>query len=267
MTEKQTEPQLALNDLLGIFEGKNLAFLKSYYDESYSHVNASPRWWVVGGCTMSNESWGILSDQWSAVLRDIGISAYRSSDCNASRNEYEGWNGPRKDELRDRLIKVINQSWRGKCAPICPTFTWSILDLDAFNEISLEYPIIQVSAYEFSILAIVAGSVSSITNLSGGHTLSLSFEAGQPVRPHIRALLQKIVGSDIRIVDISFVTKADHVPLQVADMIAYEALKSQHEGTRKVLVDLIGSGTGGHVPIDKDMIRQTFNSWLKLSMT
>lgn len=259
--EKQA-PDLALDDLLGISRVNRLAFLKSYYDESISHAKAKPpRFLVLGGCTMSSDSWDIFSRKWSAVLEDVGISTYRSSDCNSSNGEYVGWDGPKKDALRERLIEVINQSWRGRCAPICPVFIWSILNIGTFNDISTNYPQIQISPYEYSVLTIVAGSACSIENLPGEHTLGLFFEDGQDVRPHIRQMLRKKVEPGTRITDISFLSKGDHIPLQVSDMIAYEAWKSQSEGKRKVLVDLLDNGVGQDVNIDENTIRNAFISW------
>ena len=252
------EEHFPLSDLLGISKGKNLAFLKAYFDESMSHHRASPKFFALGGCTMQNESWLSLGKDWSAALQAFGVSKYRSSDCNASKGEFEGWDGLRKDQLRNHLVQVINRSWRGKSMTICPVYTWIVFDMETFEQESEKYPLFKISPYELSVIMAVGGCREAIANIKGGNTLGIFFEEGQAVRPHVRKYLRQQEISEVRIVDISFVSKEDHLPLQVADMIAYEALKSHFEGTRKFLLDLIESGIGRGIICDEEMIRKFF---------
>jgi len=236
-----------------------LALLKSYYDESKSHYKANPRTFVVAGCTMSSESWLSLENAWKTVLMEFDISIFRSSDCNASKGEFVGWDGKKKDALRSQLIETIHNSWRGKRAPICPVFIWCIIDENIFEQVLREYPNVLLSPYELCVNCIVAGSRTAITNIKGENTIELFFEKGQDVRPHIRQELRTQRKSEPRIENISFVNKLEHIPLQVADMIAFEAWKSHTEGIRKVLLDLMDSGVGQSLVIDEELIRITFS--------
>ena len=214
---------------------------------------------MVAGCTMSSESWVLLENEWKTVLNDFKISAFRSSDCNASKGEFISWDGRKKDALRNKLIEILNDCWRGKNAPICPVFASCVLDESIFERISEDYPDINLSPYELCILGIVGGSKMAISNIKGENTLKIFFEEGQEVRPHIRKELKKQKKSERRIEDISFVSKKEHMPLQVADMIAFEVWKSRFEGTRKILLDLIRSGVGQSIDIDEMTIRSSFN--------
>jgi hypothetical protein len=212
---------------------------------------------------MSNDGWLHLEKEWISILRQFEVSAYRSSDCNASKGEYAGWRGDKKDSLREQLIDAMHRSWRGRAnptaIPICPVFTWSTIDIASYERISSEYPQIRVSPYEFQVLALITGSKSAIKNLHDGvHTLGVYFEEGQDVRPHNRRIIFEEKKAESRIVDISFVRKVDHIPLQVADMIAYEAWKSNFEGLRKPLAELLKSGCGGDIGIDDDFLRKAF---------
>ena len=260
---------MALKDLLGILRENRLAFLKAYFDESMSHHTANPSLLVVGGCTMSSESWTELSAHWQNVLnsKEFQIEMYRSSDCNASKGQFLGWDGAKKDRLRTQLIEVLNNIWRGKPVAICPVFNWCILDTKVFDRILNKFPQLKLTPYEFCVAQIANGcvyairEVAKVAKVEDNHTLGLFFEEGQNVRPHVRKLLRETRQLDARIVDISFVSKGDHIPLQVADMIAFEAFKSHFEGTRKVLLDLIDSGIGGPSEFDEPILRELLEGY------
>ena len=257
---------LALTYLLGVSGVSRLAFLKAYFDESMSHHTSDPSLLVVGGCTMSSDSWTELTAKWKNVLnaKEFQIEIYRSSDCNASKGQFLGWDGAKKDRLRTQLIEVLNKIWRGRSVTTCPVFLWCIVDTKMFERILNEFPQLKLSPYEFCAAQIANGCVNAVREMSkvgDNHTLGLFFEKGQDVRPHVRNLLRKTIKLNARIVDISFVSKGDHVPLQVADMIAYEAFKSHFEGTRKVLVDLISSGVGGPIHFDEPILRRLLEGY------
>lgn len=256
---KVSGPILALDDLLLISRGRHLAFLKAYFDESESHAMSPLRFLSLGGCTMQHESWKLLAGEWSDVLRAFGVTVYRSSALNASRGEYAGWTGPQKDEYRGALSEVITASWRGNMMSICPVYSWVIFDLNAFDEGAKRRPDVNLTAYELAVLMIVGGCRNAIANISGENTLGIFFEAGRDVRFHVRSYLNRQKESDARIVDTSFVEKDYHIPLQVADMVAYEVLKSYHDGKRKLLIDLINDGAGHGIYMDKAMIDDFFD--------
>jgi hypothetical protein len=244
--------RIALDDLLGLSKGHSVAFLKSYFDESISHHKAQPNLLFVGGCTMETNDWLKLETRWNPILKDFGVTAFRSSDCNASKGEFVGWDGYRKDEFRACLIDAINQSWG---ADICPVIQWCGLDQNVFKDVASEFPNVVVSPYEFCVWAIVIGSKSAIANIRGVNTLGIFFEEGQDIRPHIRRKLHEISQAECRIVDISFVCKQDNMPFQVADMIAYEAWKSYTEGERKTLLNLKRISALGTIFCSEDNIR------------
>jgi len=254
------QPGINTIELLGISKGKTLAFMKSYYDASYIlHPNAQRKPYVLGGCMMTSDAWLKLESNWNPILVEFGITAYRSSDCNASKNEFDGWDGPTKDDLRARLIGSIRQSWSG--TEICAVFPWFALDSVTFDRVAMEFPDVKISIYEFGLIIVLAASKYAIAKHQQGiHTMGLFFEEGEDVRPHVRKYLREEMRTEQRIVDISFVEKADHVPLQIADLLAYEVMKSEFEGTRKTLVDLIAIGASGPVHYDEDNIRSAFKN-------
>lgn len=237
VTEENRMKSFSFGDLLGISEAISLAFFKTYYDESFGHPSLNPRLFFVGGCTLSAAGWNSLKEPWNDALKEFSVSIYRASDCNTSRGQYTGWDGIKKDRFRQRLIRVVDESWRN--TDICPVIQYCGLNMIDFNLIAEQYPHAILSPYEFCVWILVAGSRSAIANIRGDNSLGIFFEDGQDVRPHIRKKLQQQQKSESRIVDISFVSKEDHLPLQVADMIAFEAFKSHTEGMRKTFENLL----------------------------
>ncbi len=95
----------------------------------------------------------------------------------------------------------------------------------------------------------------------GRMRLSVFFEAGQDVGPQVRSRLQRIEQSETKIAQIAFLSKKDHVPFQIADMMAYEILKSSMEGRRKILDDLLQRAVGAIYTPTEQELRNAFQNY------
>lgn len=138
--------------------------------------------------------------------------------------------------------------------------------MNDFNDISKKYPQVIISPYEYCILKSVMGSIYAIQDVDYGEecTLGLFFEAGQDVRQRIRNLFHNAVkNTEVKIVDISFVKKGNHTPLQFADMVAWSVLKAKF-GKSHFRNTLFNSVENVGAELKTDLIKEDFKVYAKI---
>ncbi len=76
-------------------------------DESYDSTKRDPRTYVVAGYFGDNITWDILNQEWSRINTKYCVPRFHASTLNAKDNEYQGWDDDRKLAYSKEMLKII----------------------------------------------------------------------------------------------------------------------------------------------------------------
>lgn len=197
-----------------------------YFDESGTH--ADPKVFTLAGFVAAEDAWAAFEPRWQAVLHSEGIKVFHMVDFAQRRGEFEtGW----KDENRrrsflGRLLDVIIEA-----RPHGFTFSVFIPDYgEVFASAVANAPDgdLLSEPYVFCLqgcMQAIAAKVESI--LLPSEKVSLIFDrnkaiAGMAKNAHDDLLIGR-EWDPIFYKGVDFKDKADFIPLQAADILAYES--------------------------------------------
>jgi len=75
-----------------------------------------PRTFVVGGFLATDRIWGRIEDEWAECNKWAGVSRYRAAAVNSRTGEFEGWKKEKRDEYSARLLKALGRHGTELCA-------------------------------------------------------------------------------------------------------------------------------------------------------
>lgn len=203
-----------------------MALLTVYFDESGTHGES--RITAIGGLMGSKEEWESVESQWLDaidVFADVGLTWFHSSECESGDGEFE----PIPVELRyafaNRLSRilashkllpvwsaVVNEDWRE--AVDDPAF------LDA-------YPKPLHLCFSYCAQRLAEGSA----NLTGGSSVAVVYAEQPEYQDRFEeiwiAYKQKKRAANLR--SFTIASSRDCIPLQAADLVAYEMNMDWHE--------------------------------------
>lgn len=191
-----------------------LAMFSVYFDESGTHQKSNI--WVLAGLVAPPSQWQRLAAEWQKVLDDEKLPYFHATECNAGAGIFKGWERERREKIALRLAKIIRRRvhWR----------TWAALALNHPSPLFFDprrivpYPACALACtYKLRALAIEKRPDTRVNYVfaSGGKGSGVVFHG-----------LGKIIGTkkqeDLRIGTLSTDTPKNLIPLQAADLHAYE---------------------------------------------
>jgi hypothetical protein len=227
--------------------------VRCYIDES----RGPNRTFALGAAVALGTEWTWINSQWKKCLerknkqlKNEGrkcISRYHASDCESRLGEFLGWNVPEKNEFVKELISIVR-------AHHIHLVGFSV-DL---NELAEIYPQIHVDYLEKAAYGILAWLMFSEVVKDARHlnrlpTIKVVYERGD-VSQHMMLVYDrmKVSRSYGDLFDSIEKDSWKVLPLQVADLIAFEAMKDRDNETGKTkrarrlsLSALMSSGCGG----------------------
>lgn len=209
-----------------------LAVIRIYIDESGTH-DGSPVV-SVGAYAGRLETWPSFIEDWNRAKAPIGV--FHSADCAALKGEFEGWTPADRDALVARLLAVLPRyELYGIAMGI------NLRDLKAELEAAPDLAGAPEAAtffrapYELS-LQWVLHDIIERTEAVGilDEPLAIFHEQNDFYAGAMRAFEFAKRRRQLHIgpMTIAFVEKKDHVPLQAADVLAYEANKRLRDPSR-----------------------------------
>ncbi|MFZ0478233.1 MAG: DUF3800 domain-containing protein [Terriglobales bacterium] len=220
-----------------------MAFVTAYLDES-----KSDSWFVLGGLVSTASSWKRFSREWEKVLQEYKVPYLHMKEFAFSRGPFEGWKESQRRSLLSRLLFLIK-------SPREPISSFSC-DFEhlVFDEIFPPKFQAQQNHYVFALQSCISGITLHCerhTPLSQGEHVVLVFDQnaqfspraleafnGYKTNPFLSENERGLVGS------LSFADDKEVIPLQAADLLAYEINKNLRGYTRHpgvVLNELPGS--------------------------
>ncbi len=198
--------------------------LSAFFDRS-----ELPRQGVVaiGGFLGPAEYWVRVQDEWSAVLRQHGVTCFHMTDFENRQGEFRGWSNPRRESVIKQLIGILKRN----------TFllVGTGLLLSHYSSFSKEDQ--RMLGHPYAISAKIATALMFRWMEKAAKTLGSEFanvpvgfffELGDEGAGELAQVFQSEQASGPlrnRIVSISFERKCNFAGLQAADIAAYEVAK------------------------------------------
>jgi hypothetical protein len=197
--------------------------LTTYFDDSGTHDSSEVVLW--SGLCGTEDQWAFLNDRWRRKLLNpspgkIEISKFHRTDCHNSLNEFAGWSRTATDFLVQELADIIIEAgvWNRGCAV-------SRRDWDEL--VNGDYRIAWGDAEQHCIMFCFDGAVQWAKDHTKDEHMAFVFDS----RPHRNAQVDKMFRIYRRahyrdrrpeIESITFTSSARFLPLQAADLVAWE---------------------------------------------
>lgn len=213
--------RLALADTPGV-----VAMLRAYMDEPGTH-DGSPAV-SVGAFFGTPRVWKKWTVAWNVAKRPIKV--YHATDLESGRREFEGWTEDQKSELVKKLLPVIvDAEIRGIVIGIhMAAFSSAMKDRPDLREI---FPSPYAACFQWAIQMLLDFK----RQVGNREKLAIVHEVND-FRGEIDAafnVLQKYYDPDRTLARaVQFAAKEEQVPLQAADILAFESNKRFRDSSR-----------------------------------
>ncbi len=204
--------------------------LQSYCDES--HDEKSERVYVVAGYFADESVWADFTRHWAKALEESGLISFHQSECVGGQGEFENISFEEREELQQKFIKIIVDT------PLIGAVGGILLE--PYNKIlprikasrtiapgrsvsgSLEDP--YFLAFQFAVELVAKNAENH--GIPSDETIAFIFD-----RTHLKGRVAPLYDSllDSKTLDfigrlgtLAFEDKTKFLPLQAADILAYE---------------------------------------------
>jgi hypothetical protein len=177
---------------------------------------------TVGACLAQPKTWKTFTTRWNAAKKQDGIKVYHAVDCANQRKEFKGWTKPQSDAFAAKMLPIMAKyvGWNVCVGIEMAPFRKAISAHSHLKELFGE-------PYEACFQWAVQMILDKVEELNSRESLAFFHEdndyeieahkAFNWVKRH-----RKKHASDMHL---AFGPKAKYVPLQAADILAYEGNK------------------------------------------
>jgi len=195
--------------------------IRAYCDESYK----DKRVYVIGGYVGRRKTWESLARRWKARRLQDGVSCFHAADCESGWEEFEHLSKDERRELKADLIEIVNEH------PVSG-FGSAIL-IDDWHIVRESHPkgpdVLGQSPYFLCFQLVLSALAERFNEENPGVRTSLVFEEQEELSGRAKALyddFKKLNSSYApRLTTLTYASKKEFVPLEVADNVAYEVMK------------------------------------------
>jgi hypothetical protein len=207
-----------------VVPGRNgfVAVLKAYMDETGTH-DGSPVV-AVGAYIAKPTVWAKWTKDWNAAKRRVPvghkpINVFHAVDCANREEEFEGWDRPDRDAFVIQLLPVLAKHSLVGCA--------IGIHMDAFAKAMAPHPELREmfgTPYAACFQWVVQTIISKMEECGADERIAFFHEANDYKGEALNAFdwIDKHRRKSRQSISFAFGSKADYVPLQAADTLAYE---------------------------------------------
>jgi uncharacterized protein DUF3800 len=221
-----------------------VASFTAYFDESGTHASAAVV--AVAGFISTVERWRNLEREWSTVLRMYKLEYFHMTDFENRQGPYRDWDNAQRETVIKRLLGIIKRY-------ALSGFSAAVVRGD-YERLRDEYPGRLVTPYGVCAAWCLRDVADWLDSSNRDEYASYVFERGFRGAGHMVEAFGRAsdeVRRAYRFGALSFADKRAVIPLQAADILAYEACKqvprrmgADGRPTRKSAVSL-----GSRVPL------------------
>ena len=192
--------------------------ITAYIDESGTHAGSETI--AVAGFLGKPDEWGAFTVYWSEVLAHFGIPVFHMKDFAHRRSVFTGWTEDRRQSLLGTLLEVIDQHVLGSVGTV-----FTLRDYNAVFQGEVRRK--TGGPYGLAMVMVVQDVAVLVRPLFGDPHVRYVLESGaegfgQVAKAFSDNLRDPNRARQLRLLSLDFRSKADAIPLQAADLLAYE---------------------------------------------
>lgn len=199
-----------------------MALLTAYYDETGSAKDINQKFVGMAGFVSTSEEWEILERKWKFILKEFKVPYFHMKEYAHSEGVFKGWKG--KEEKRRRIFGSLLKT----IAEVKPFPVGCIFSAEDFRSLPEKDQKLVDDPYYLSFIACVGIPLEFLQNAPPDVKLATVFgEHGvfaSKAREFYRRMKEMYQAGD-RLYSPDFRDMREFVPLQAADIIAYELYK------------------------------------------
>jgi hypothetical protein len=196
--------------------------LKAHFDDSGKWLDPTETAVVVAGAIADFDQWEIFDAKWKLVLNEFKVSELHMRDFAHFRGEYKNWNEPTRQNFIGQLLELAKMHIRKPIGALLPK--------DQFDELPQEVKEKWLGdPYIVCLWDTIGMSVDVAAEL-----YDQDLEIVCDVQPKLQGkgkqvyhACKKYLLNRQRLKGFAFASSKDFPGLQLADLIAYEALQLQ----------------------------------------
>lgn len=204
---------------------KHVLVLRMYLDESGFHDGTVAM--AVGGYLSADDRWKSFEDEWCEALSRERVECFHMTDFENRYGEFSGWSNERRVRVFRTLADIINRH-------AGPGISYGIRESDykalvprSVAKSTQEWMWIAFAVLWNRCLADLRAAVLEEPDVEA--SIALVFDRNQRMAPLIIGGIQGIIEKHPDhygwISSVSFEDKREFVPIQAADILAYESFK------------------------------------------
>jgi hypothetical protein len=189
-----------------------------------------PRTYVFAGFFADDTTWGIVEDKWVAVNMEYGVPRFHAAHLYAKSNEYEGWDNARKVAYSSELLSIMKAEGKRLNAVSCGIFAdeyRKIISEDGQRKMGSPYLVCFNSC-----ITLIAKMMDAPNAFPPQDTFSVVIDSDDGYLEAIESYRKMEQNSKFpcrrRLGMCSPSNTEKIVPLQAADMAAYEVFRRLH---------------------------------------
>lgn len=195
--------------------------LIGYFDESGTHRDAEAT--AVAGYVSTAEQWALFESDWSKALEEYSIDHFHMTDFANRVPPYRSWTDQERRYRLARLIKIINTHALASVGVVVPTRPF-----DA--DFSQETKKFVGGLYGLACAMCFVETASLVDEKYPSAKIAHVFEqgcssGGAVLRNYLWNSKFPQNKKDLKLLSLKFENKRNFVPLQAADILAYELYK------------------------------------------
>lgn len=199
-----------------------MALLTGYYDETGDSKDPAQKFVGMAGFVAPAEKWEILERKWKFILKEFKVPYFHMKEFNPSEGVFKGWKDKesKRRRLFGSLIKTIKE--------IKPLPIGCVFSSEDFRSLPKRDREIIKDPYFLSFISCVAAPSMFIENAAPDVKLATVFgEHGifASTAKKFYERMQDMYEVGARLYPPDFRDMREFVPLQAADIIAYELYK------------------------------------------
>jgi hypothetical protein len=210
------------------FNGRTIAAMTVYIDES-----GSQRVFVIGAYLARVEQWNTFTERWAAILREAGLVEigengkerllpFHMTDYENRQPPFDSWDNHKRVQVISQLIDTINDTI--DCALIC-RMPLALFEVAIPPSIRKDKKFLYMACFHSVYLKLLR-----LAKLNSIERLPLVFDRNREVSNFVVGVdkwMRKLI-PEVKdyIGTLAFEDKEYFLPLQAADILAYESMKN-----------------------------------------
>lgn len=194
--------------------------LIGYFDETGHAKDERQRFVGVAGLVASATQWEVFERKWNLTLKEFNLPFFHMKDFATSKNIFAGWSELKRRKLYGKLIRTM--------AVTHPLPVGSVISLEDYRSLTDDERMLLQDPYYFGMFACVVYPLFLLENKS----LDVKFAPVLSEQREFKSRAELIIGALMqdfelaeRLISPIFQDMKVIVPLQAADIVAYELYK------------------------------------------